>query len=212
MAFLGADTDELREAQQKCQEGKEITDQVIMFVKALIALLRAASFFTGGASAAYATFLETQVVPWLEKISTALGMFAQVLGANAEAQDQVSAGETVDFSTLPTYTSPLQTEQSQTPMTSWTGGSIAPTQPLTPGTPGTTTTTTSTTTTTADGVTIPGTTTTTTSPIGAAPSSTTPVYSTPSLGSGTGSSLSTAAPTSTARPELGGALPTGSSG
>ena len=119
MAFLGADTDELREAQQKCQEGKEITDQVITFVKALIALLRAASFFTGGASAAYATFLETQVLPWLQKISMALGMFAQVLGANAEAQDQVSAGETVDFSALPTYTSPLQTEQSKAPLSSW---------------------------------------------------------------------------------------------
>lgn len=213
MAFLGADTDELREAQQKCQEGKEVTDQVITFVRALIALLRAASFFTGGASAAYATFLETQVLPWLQKISMALGMFAQVLGANAEAQDQVSAGETVDFSTLPTYTSPLQTEQAKAPLSSWNGGSIAPTQPLTPGTPGTTTTTTSSTTTTADGVTIPGTTTTTTSPIGASPSSaTTPVYATPSLGSSTGSSLSTPAPTSSARPEIGGALPTGTGG
>ncbi|MDT9591877.1 peptidoglycan-binding domain-containing protein [Nocardioides zeae] len=209
MAFLGADTDELREAAQKCQEGKETTDQVITFVKALIALLRAASFFTGGASAAYATFLETQVVPWLEKISMALGMFAQVLGANAQAQDQVSAGETVDFSKLPTYTSPLQTEQNRAPMGSWQGGSIAPTQPLSPGTPGTTTTTTSTTTTTADGVTIPGTTTTVTSPTGLTPASITPTIGIPSLSDSATGAGSTAAPVSE-KPALGGALPTGS--
>lgn len=210
MAFLGADTDELREAAQKCQEGKETTDQVITFVRALIAMLRAASFFTGGASAAYATFLETQVLPWLQKISMALGMFAQVLGANAEAQDQVSAGETVDFSTLPKYTSPLQSE---TPLTKFDGPAIAPTQPLAPGTPGTTTTTTSTTTTTADGVTIPGTTTTTTSPLGGGSGLTAqpiPAITTP--GSAPGSSLSTAAPAASTTPQLGGALPSGVSG
>lgn len=105
MSFLGADTDELREAGQKCQEGKDVTDQVIQYLRALIAILRAASFFSGGASAAYAQYLETVVVPWLEKISAALGLFAQVLGANAEAQDQASRGESVDFGALPTYTS-----------------------------------------------------------------------------------------------------------
>ncbi|MEI5672576.1 MULTISPECIES: peptidoglycan-binding domain-containing protein [unclassified Nocardioides] len=105
MSFLGADTDELREAGQKCQEGKDVTDQVIQYLRALIAILRAASFFSGGASAAYAQYLETVVVPWLEKISAALGLFAQVLGANADAQDQASQGESVDFGALPTYTS-----------------------------------------------------------------------------------------------------------
>ena len=76
MAFLGADTDELREVGQEFEQGKEITDQVITYLKALIALLKAASFFSGGASLAYATYLETTVVPWLEKISMALGLFA----------------------------------------------------------------------------------------------------------------------------------------
>lgn len=104
MSFLGADTDELRDAGQVCQDGKETTDQVIAYLKALIAILRAASFFSGGASAAYATYLETVVVPWLQKISMALGLFAQVLNANADAQDQVSQGNTVDFGSLPTYT------------------------------------------------------------------------------------------------------------
>ncbi len=106
MSFLGADTDELREAGQKCQEGKETTDEVIAFLQALIAMLYAASWFTGGASAAYATYLETQVVPWLQRISMALGLFARVLLSQAEAQDRVSAGENVDFSTLPTYRTP----------------------------------------------------------------------------------------------------------
>jgi uncharacterized membrane protein YgcG len=104
MSFLGADTDELRDAGQVCQDGKETTDQVIAYLRALIAILRAASFFSGGASAAYATYLETVVVPWLQKISMALGMFAQVLNANAEAQDQASQGQSVDFGALPRYT------------------------------------------------------------------------------------------------------------
>ncbi len=103
MAFLGADTDELREVGQQFQEGKETTDQVITYLKALIAILRAASVFTGGASAAYATYLETVVVPWLERISMALGMFAQVLGAQAEAQDTASDPSTIDYGSLPSY-------------------------------------------------------------------------------------------------------------
>ena len=81
MALIGADTDELREVGQEFQQGKETTDQVIMFLKALIAILRAASFFSGGASLAYAQYLESMVVPWLEKISQALGLFAKVLSA-----------------------------------------------------------------------------------------------------------------------------------
>lgn len=118
MSFLGADTDELREAGQKCQEGKEVTDQVIQYLRALIAILRAASFFSGGASAAYAQYLETVVVPWLEKISAALGLFAQVLGANADAQDQASQGESVDFGALPSYTSQVgDTGSTVTPFT-----------------------------------------------------------------------------------------------
>ncbi len=105
MSFLGADTDELRGAADECMQGKEVTDQVIQYLQALIALLKAASFFSGGASAAYAAYLETVVVPWLQKISMALELFAKVLGANAEAQDQASQGETVDAGSLPSYTS-----------------------------------------------------------------------------------------------------------
>lgn len=120
MAFLGADTDELRDAGQVCQDGKETTDQVIAYLKALIAILRAASFFSGGASAAYATYLETVVVPWLEKISMALGLFSQVLNANAEAQDAASQGQSVDFGSLPTYTPQVTGDSSVTPF----GGSI----------------------------------------------------------------------------------------
>jgi hypothetical protein len=106
MALLGADTDELREVGQEFQQGKETTDQVIMFLKALIAILKAASFFSGGASLAYAEYLETTVVPWLEKISQALGLFAKVLNSQAEAQDTASEGGTVDYGSLPSYQSP----------------------------------------------------------------------------------------------------------
>ena len=99
-------------------------DGVIAFLKALIALLRAASFFSGGASAAYAQYLETVVVPWMQKISMALGLFAKVLNANAEAQDQASNGETVDAGSLPTYTSQVSGDTSVTP---YQGAPIAPT-------------------------------------------------------------------------------------
>ncbi len=105
MSFLGADTDELRGAADECMQGKEITDTVITYLQALIALLKAASFFSGGASAAYAEYLETVVVPWLKKISMALELFAKVLGGNADAQDQASAGESVSAGSIPTYTS-----------------------------------------------------------------------------------------------------------
>ena len=106
MALIGADTDELREVGQEFEQGKETTDQVIMFLKALIAILKAASFFSGGASLAYAEYLETTVVPWLEKISQALGLFAKVLNSQAEAQDTASEGGTVDYGSLPSYQTP----------------------------------------------------------------------------------------------------------
>lgn len=113
MAFLGADTDELREVGQQFQEGAETVDTIIKFVQALIAILRAASFFSGGASLAYAQYLETTVVPWLQKISMALKAFAQVLNINADAQDEVSNGGTVDYGSLPQYQTPALPQPSQ---------------------------------------------------------------------------------------------------
>lgn len=104
--FLGADTEELQEAGQKCQEGAETTGQVIQYLRALVIALKAASFFTGGASAAYAQYLETTVIPWLERIKQALDLFARVLLAHADAQNRVSAGESVDWSGLPSYRTP----------------------------------------------------------------------------------------------------------
>jgi hypothetical protein len=117
MSFLGADTDELRSAADECLQGKEITDTVIQYLQALIALLKAASFFSGGASAAYAEYLETVVVPWLKKISMALELFAKVLGGNADAQDQASAGETVDPGSIPSYTSQVSGDSTVQPFT-----------------------------------------------------------------------------------------------
>lgn len=104
--FLGADTEELQEAGQKCQEGAEATGQVIQYLRALVIALKAASFFTGGASAAYAQYLETTVIPWLERVKQALDLFAKVLLAHADAQNKVSAGESVDWGGLPTYRTP----------------------------------------------------------------------------------------------------------
>ena len=104
--ILGADTDELREVQQDCLEVARTVDQVVAFLIALVAVLRAASLWTGGSSAVYAAYLEGTVIPWLKKISLAAKLFARVLGANAQAQDEVSAGTSVDTSALPRYQSP----------------------------------------------------------------------------------------------------------
>lgn len=134
MSFLGVDVDDLRSAGAKCQEGAEETDQVISYLMILIAALEAASFFTGGASAAYARYLRTVVLPWLRQVSQALHLFAKVLGAHADAQDRASAGETVDWSALPTYTSPTNLPTSSTSQYP----SVAPTTPAAPVPSGTT--------------------------------------------------------------------------
>lgn len=144
MSFLGADTDELREAGQKCQEGAETTDEVITYLRALVIALRAASFFTGGASAAYAQYLESTVIPWLQRISAALKLFANVLLSNAQAQDDVSAGESVDFGTLPTYVTPKlpSTDTCNYPPVVANTGGVAPATRVESGTTGAAVTTT----------------------------------------------------------------------
>lgn len=161
MAFLGADTDELREVGQEFQDGKETVDQVITYLQALIALLRAASFFSGGASAAYAQYLESVVVPWLQKISQALGLFAQVLGAQAQAQDEASEGGTVDYGSLPSYQTPTGLPA---PIEPYDGGPIVGGSQVSTPDAGSTTTTTITNpdgTTTTTTTTVPATTVTT---------------------------------------------------
>lgn len=112
--LLGADTDEMRGVQKECLEVARTADQVIAFLVALVVVLKAMSFWTGGSSAAYAAYLESTVIPWLKKVSAALKLFARVLGANAQAQDDISAGETVDLSALPRY------QPAQLPATSCT--------------------------------------------------------------------------------------------
>ncbi len=127
MAFMGADTDALREAGQECQEGKEKTDEVINYLRMLIMALRAASFFTGGASAAYAEYLEGTVVPWLQRISQALGLMARVLMAGADDQDGVSdsGSEINGGNTALSYATPGGSMPSQ-PIGVWQG-SLVPT-------------------------------------------------------------------------------------
>ncbi|WP_193609285.1 peptidoglycan-binding domain-containing protein [Nocardioides lijunqiniae] len=194
MAFLGADTDELREVGQEFEDGKEVVDQVITYLKALIALLRAASFFSGGASAAYAQYLESVVLPWLQKISMALGMFAKVLGSQADAQDQASEGGSVDYGSLPSYQTPAGLPA---PITPYDGEPIVGgPQVGTPDAGATTTTTT---------VSPDGTTTTTTTTV-PAPTLTTPM-------TGIDGSSSGAAGTGTTGGALGtGTVPAGATG
>ncbi|MGL4178238.1 MAG: hypothetical protein ACRCSN_19455 [Dermatophilaceae bacterium] len=104
--ILGADTDELREVQSETQKFAQKVDQVIMALTILVAILKAASIWTGGSSLKFALYLEKTVIPWLRIISSSAKAFAAIVGANAQAQDEVSAGHTVDFGTLPRYESP----------------------------------------------------------------------------------------------------------
>jgi hypothetical protein len=104
--FQGADVEGLQGIAAKCEQGGDTADQVVAFLTALVIALKAASWFTGGASAAYAAYLESVVIPWLKKVSMALHLFAKVLNAHADAQTQASAGESVDWSSLPTYQTP----------------------------------------------------------------------------------------------------------
>lgn len=131
--ILGADTDELREVQGETQEFAQKVDQVVMALTILVAILKAASIWTGGSSLKFALYLEKTVIPWLRIISASAKAFAQILGANAQAQDDVSAGHTVDFSALPRY-SPAQLPSSTTAdfpvMSVPTGGTVGATVPV----------------------------------------------------------------------------------
>lgn len=197
--ILGADTDEMREVQNDCTEAAKVADQVVVFLTALVAVLKAASLWTGGSSAAYAAYLEGTVIPWLKKISMALKAFAQVLGSNAQAQDEISAGGSVDLTTLPRYTSPQLPSASCTDSPSMAGppaGAGAPAAPVTDPTAGGTRT--------VDGATTAGGTTT--------PASTTGGSMLPAGGgSGTGSAGSATSP-GTYSGGAGGALGSGATG
>ncbi|QIM21647.1 hypothetical protein G7075_11775 [Phycicoccus sp. HDW14] len=45
--ILGADTDEMRDVQKDCLEAAKVADQVVVFLTALVIVLKAASFWTG---------------------------------------------------------------------------------------------------------------------------------------------------------------------
>jgi hypothetical protein len=97
--FQGADVDGLEKVGQECEKAADIADTVR---KALIAVV-AASWVFGPFGGAFTSYLATVVIPWLGRISMALHLFAKVLAGHADAQRRVSAGKTVDFSTLPAY-------------------------------------------------------------------------------------------------------------
>lgn len=100
--FLGADVEGLEKVAKTCRDAAEFAQAVRNVLRAIVA---AASIF-GPWGKAFVAYLEKVVIPWLERVIAALQAFAKVLSGNAEAQRKVSAGESFDFATLPSYQTP----------------------------------------------------------------------------------------------------------
>lgn len=102
--FQGADVDGLTRISQQCQQSAQIADEICAVLEAIVA----ASWAFGPFGAAFTSYLKTVVIPWLKKISQALKLFAKVLSAHANTQQQASAGFTDPSvaGALPTYTTP----------------------------------------------------------------------------------------------------------
>jgi hypothetical protein len=104
--FQGSDVDGLEKVGMECEKAADIADTVRKACMAIVA----ASWVFGPFGGAFTSYLATVVIPWLGRISTALHLFAKVLAGHADAQRRVSSGESVDFSTLPTYQSQAMPE------------------------------------------------------------------------------------------------------
>lgn len=89
--FHGADVDALDRVAGRAGEAAGTIAAMLGRIQLLIISLRAAAWFTGGASAAYADHLETVVLPWLRQIHTALELAARTLGEQAGQQRDASA-------------------------------------------------------------------------------------------------------------------------
>lgn len=102
--FQGADVDGLDQISTVSTAGADATDAV----KAACEAIADALVFTGPAGAQFASYLKTMVIPWMNVVAQCLRAFSAVLKAASTVQRAVSAGETVDTSSHPTYQSPEQ--------------------------------------------------------------------------------------------------------
>jgi hypothetical protein len=100
--FQGADVDGLTRISQQCQQSAQVADEICAVLEAIVA----ASWAFGPFGAAFTSYLKTVVIPWLKRISQALKLFAKVLSAHAQAQQQASAGYADASIAMPTYTTP----------------------------------------------------------------------------------------------------------
>ncbi|MFL6072329.1 MAG: hypothetical protein ACJ73S_02815 [Mycobacteriales bacterium] len=100
--FQGADVDGLTRIAQQCQQSAQVADEICAVLEAIVA----ASWAFGPFGAAFTSYLKTVVIPWLKRISQALKLFAKVLSAHAQAQQQASAGYAEPSIAMPTYTTP----------------------------------------------------------------------------------------------------------
>lgn len=104
--FQGADVGRLAKVAQDFQKAAQKTEQTITFVRALIVALNAAAFFTGGASRAYASYLQHTVLPWLQKVLFALRTAIAVLSRQIGDQETASSLATLGIDALGGYRTP----------------------------------------------------------------------------------------------------------
>lgn len=89
--FQGADVDALDRVVDALRDAADRVAAILAAVQALIIVLRAAAWFTGGASQAYAEHLRTVVAPWLRQVHAALEAAGVALSAQAAQQRDASA-------------------------------------------------------------------------------------------------------------------------
>ncbi|MTV23941.1 hypothetical protein FTX61_00675 [Nitriliruptoraceae bacterium ZYF776] len=107
--FRGADVGRLAKVVREFERAAAKVQQTITYLRALIIALKAASFFTGGASRAYAAYLETTVLPWLQKTLMALRSATAVLSRQIGDQERASSLATLGIDTSAYRTPTLPT-------------------------------------------------------------------------------------------------------
>lgn len=88
--FQGADVAGLDRVAVQARQGADRLERTTGWMGDVVVSLRQASWFTGGASAAYADHLDTVVVPWLRTSAEAMRRAAEVLVEQAQQQRDAS--------------------------------------------------------------------------------------------------------------------------
>ncbi len=132
--FQGVDVSGVEKVVREFTSALQKVERTISYVQALIVALRAAGFFTGGASVAYANYLQTTVLPWLRKVAMALQMAIQVLRTQLRDQEHASSLQTLGIEQLGYRTPELPASDTRAfPLLELPGSGSATSVPSGPG-------------------------------------------------------------------------------